>query len=194
MGQKIPKLIKILREWLRGVSRDAIAINNQIGYGSVSKIIKAIKDKEIPDIDLLREIALTLKRQNLDVVDFASSMRLRNILNSLDLSEERVERFLEHLSIFFYKSDDRNVEKFLIQLELVHKIAINLDVSIFDMPEKIKKLEAEVTNLEHEKSILEQIHDQKSKEINFIVKQLNELGFFLRRRSDGVNPLEDRYN
>ena len=196
MGKKIPKQIKIkvLGEWLSGVLRDAIAIDNQIGHGSVSKIIKAIQNVEIPDIDLLREVALTLKRQNLDVIDFANSMRLKNMLDNLGLSEEHIEKFLEHLSVLFYKSDDRNVEKFLIQLELVYKIAINLDVSIFDMPKKIRKLEAEVTKLEHEKSILEQIHDQKSNEINFIVKQLTSMGFFLRGASDAVVPPEDRYN
>ena len=195
MGNTIPKEIKIkvLRDWLRGVSRDTIAINNQISYGSVSKILKAIKNREIPDIDLLREVALTLKRQNLNIVDFASSMRLKKMLDNLGLSEERTGKFLEHLSVLFFKSDDRNVEKFLLQLELVYKIGINLDVSIFDMPKKIRKLEAEVTKLEHEKSILEQLHEQKSKEINFIVKQMADLGFFLRSHSGNVDPIEDRY-
>ena len=70
----------------------------------------------------------------------------------------------------------------MLQLELVYKIAINLDVSIFDMPKKIRKLEAEVAKLEHEKSILEQLHEQKRNEITFIVKQLADMGFFLRRR------------
>ena len=184
MGNKIPKEIKIkvLRDWLRGVSRDTIANNNQISYGSVSKILKAIKNKEISDIDLHREVALTLKRQNLDVAEFASSIRLKKMLDNLGYSEERTEKFLEHLSVFFFKSDDRNAEKFLLQLELVYKIAINLDVSIFDMPKKIRKLEAEVTKLEHEKSILEQLHEQKRNEITFIVKQLADMGFFLRRR------------
>ena len=105
MGNKIPKEIKIkvLRDWLRGVSRDTIANNNQISYGSVSKILKAIKNKEISDIDLLREVALTLKRQNLDVAEFASSIRLKKMLDNLGYSEERTEKFLEHLSVFFLK-------------------------------------------------------------------------------------------
>ena len=184
MGTKIPKEIKVkvLRDWLRAVSRDAIAINNQISYGSVSEIIKAIKNKEIPDIDLLREVALSLKRQNLNVVDFANSLRLKKMLDNLGLSEEWTEKFLEHLSVFFFKSDNRAMEKFLVQLELVYKIATNLDISIFDMPKKIRKMEAEITKLEHEKSILEQLHEQKRNEIDFIVRQLADMGFFLRRR------------
>ena len=195
MGRKIPKQIKInvLREWLRAVSRDTIANNNQISSGSVSRIIQEFGNKVIPDIDLLREMALTLKRQNLDVVDFASSIRLRRHLDNHGFSEEQIEKFLEHLSIFFYKSDDRNVEKFLVQLELVYEVAINLDVSIFDMPEKIKKMKTEITKLELEKCRLGQLLDQKRKEITVIVNQLEDFGFFLRKHSDGIVPLEDQY-
>jgi hypothetical protein len=195
MGLKIPKEIKIkvLREWLRAVPRDTIAINSQISSGSVSRIIKEVQNKAIPDIYLLREVVLTLKRQNLDVVDFAGSIRLKKQLDNHGFSEERIEKFLEHLSVFFYKNDDRNIEKFLLQLELVYEMTLNLDVSIFDMPEKIKMMESQIAALEHEKSKLEQIVDQKKKEAAFIVKQFNDLGFFLKSNSDGTVPLEDRY-
>ena len=91
------------------------------------------------------------------------------MLDNLGLSEERTEKFLEHLSVFFFKSDDRNVEKFLLQLELVHKIAINLDVSIFDMPKKIKKLEIRIQLAYHmpsyqiqEKHKINQYYQEKS--------------------------------
>ncbi len=114
MGGRIPSLIKIevIRKWLNGVSRDNIAINNNIAAGSVSNIIQEFKNKEVPDIDLLREVSIALKRQDMDLIHFASSMRLRKMLDNLEVSEERIEKFLEHLCVFFYKNDDRSVEKF----------------------------------------------------------------------------------
>jgi len=60
MGTRIPHLlkIKVLNHWLDGMSRDNIAINHQIASGSVSSIIQEFESTEIPDIDLLREVAL----------------------------------------------------------------------------------------------------------------------------------------
>ena len=189
MGKRIPPQlkIKVLREWLRGISRDAIASNNQIGYGSVSNIIEAIKDKEILDIDLLREVALALKKKNLDVVDFADSLRLKNILDNLGLSEEHIEKLLEHLSVLIYKRDDKNVEKFLIQLELVYEMAIKFEVSIFAMPKKIEEMKAKIANLEHKESIVGQRLDQKRKEITLITKQLSDMGYVLWSTSQGLD-------
>lgn len=65
MGGRNPSLIKIdvLRKWLNGMSRDNIAINNKMAKGSVSNIIQEFKNQEIPDIDLLREVAIALKTQ-----------------------------------------------------------------------------------------------------------------------------------
>jgi hypothetical protein len=114
MGARIPQLVKIkvLNQWLNGISRDDIAINNKISGGAVSNIIQDFKNENIPDIALLREVAVRLKRQNLDLTQFARSMRLRKMLDNLELPEDRIEKFLEHLCIFFYKHDDKNVENF----------------------------------------------------------------------------------
>ena len=68
MGKKIPQKVKIdvIRDWLNGLSRDNIATNNHISQGSVSNIIDAIKTQGIPDIDLLRAVAVELKKEGLD--------------------------------------------------------------------------------------------------------------------------------
>ena len=103
------------------------------------------------------------------------------MLDNLHLPEDRVEKFLEYLPVFFYKNDDRDMEKFLKQLELVHEMTLNLDVSIFDMPLEIDTLKKEIADLKIEKSILEQQVDQKRSEFNMIIKQMNDLGFSLRK-------------
>ena len=70
------------------------------------------------------------------------------MLDNLHLPEERVEKLLEYLPVFFYKNDDRDIEKFLMQLEFVHEMTTSLDVSIFDMPKEIERLKKEITDLE----------------------------------------------
>ncbi len=63
MGNRIPHHIKtkVLREWLQGISRDKIALDNNISEGSVTGIIQQAKINT-PDMDLLREIALGIKK------------------------------------------------------------------------------------------------------------------------------------
>ncbi len=68
MKPKVPKSIRerVLKQWLQGMSRDEIAKYNDIGAGTVSAIIKDAK-QEISDIDLLREVALVIKNDDLDL-------------------------------------------------------------------------------------------------------------------------------
>src|SRR5919199_2199444 len=100
MRPKVPKSIRerVIKQWLLGMSRDQIAKDNGIGTGTVSAIIKDAK-QEIPDIDLLREVALVLKKEDLDLSLFASSIRLQKRLDEMDLNEDQIESLIE-LSIF----------------------------------------------------------------------------------------------
>ncbi len=65
MKPKVPKSIRerVIKQWLLGMSRDQIAKDNDIGTGTVSAIIKDTEQKDVPDIDLLREVALVLKNE-----------------------------------------------------------------------------------------------------------------------------------
>jgi hypothetical protein len=96
MKPKVPKSIKqrVIKQWLQGMSRDEIAKDNDIGAGTVSAIIKDAKE-EIPDIDLLREAALILKKNDFDLSVFACSIRVKNKLNGMDLNEDQIESFIE---------------------------------------------------------------------------------------------------
>ena len=106
MGGKIPVSIrrKVLRQWLEGYIRLQIARDNQIGTGTVSEIIKETKatDGEA-QIDLLRETAVMLRRQGLEISFFAQSIRLTRILNGVGLTEEQLEDFASHLSVHCFK-------------------------------------------------------------------------------------------
>ena len=90
METKVPKSIKqqVIRQWLQGISRDQIAKDNDIGAGTVSAIIKDIRQNDIPDIDLLREVALLLKNEDLDLLLLASSIRIKKKADDMDLSKD----------------------------------------------------------------------------------------------------------
>lgn len=65
---KIPKSIRelVIKQWLQDASRDQIARGNDIGSGTVISIVKERK-ADISDIDLLREVSLVLKKEELDL-------------------------------------------------------------------------------------------------------------------------------
>jgi hypothetical protein len=61
--------IRVLRDWVSGLSRSKIASSNNIGQGSVTNIIQQAKG-DIPDIDLLREVAVAVRKTGLDLSYF----------------------------------------------------------------------------------------------------------------------------
>jgi hypothetical protein len=71
--------LEVIRNWLQGKTRDQIAYEVHIGAGTVSGIIKEYRSGDL-DADLLREVALNLKNTGLDILSFASLVRLRAIL------------------------------------------------------------------------------------------------------------------
>ena len=92
MPAKIPKPIReqVIKQWLQGMSRDEIAKYNDIGAGTISAIIKDAK-QEIFDIDLHREVALVLKKHGLDLSVLASSIRIKNKLDEMGVSKDKID-------------------------------------------------------------------------------------------------------
>jgi hypothetical protein len=81
MGGNIPRAIKVdvIREWLRGKSRDQIAKQVGIGAGTVSSIIQECRQNDT-EFDLLRQVALELKNHGESIDSFAPLVRLREVL------------------------------------------------------------------------------------------------------------------
>ena len=94
MGSRIPNPIRnrVAQQWVTGVSRDIIAKDNQIGTGTVSTIIHGFKDDGFI-FDPLREAALLLKKEGLDITLLPSSVRLRRRLEERGLNRN-ADRFL----------------------------------------------------------------------------------------------------
>jgi hypothetical protein len=86
MGGKIPRPIRIqvIRAWLEGKSRDKIAQELEISTGVVSNIIQDFR-KDDPQFDLLKEVAVKIKNQNMDVESFAPLVRIYEVLREKEL-------------------------------------------------------------------------------------------------------------
>jgi hypothetical protein len=121
---------KTLDDWLSGLSRGEIALANQKSQGSVSAILKELRT-EVPDLDLMRELAVILNKENLTILDLSHALRIHTRLNKLGKSLELAEHILEKIHIHCFV-DCIEVKYFfelmLKQLEMVK----SLDVSVFE--------------------------------------------------------------
>ena len=191
MGIQTPYSVKlkVIEGWVQGISRDKIALDNDIGAGTVTGIIQQSKTN-IPDLDLMRELALKLKKENLDLNCFTSAVRLKKVLDRLDISEVNVESFLEEINIHCFK---KNIDKkeFILKIDEVWKIANNLDVSIFNIPIHIQKLTKDLAELEKETMIKERQIKQKTEEYNITIDTLKEYQLN-KPLVDKINTLESK--
>jgi hypothetical protein len=148
LGKEIPHAIKVrvLRGWLRGISRDSIAIENKIGYGSVSAIIDKFR-LQIADMDLLRAVSIELRKKDLDLYQLGASMRLKRKLDKINLPEEQIENVLEQMSIHCFQ-EDTDIGQFFVQIDKVTQVSNILGISIFDIPEIIEKEKRELARLD----------------------------------------------
>jgi hypothetical protein len=150
MGHRIPPTLKkkVIQEWLLAYSRDEIAVNNNISSGAVTSIIKQFKG-DIPDIDLLRETALLLKKGNLDLNHFVPSIRLKNMLDKLGFSEEMVESLLEDIETHCFRNQ-MDEKEFVSKIDEVSKLVDSLEISINEIPSYIDQKRGESENLDVE--------------------------------------------
>ncbi len=191
MGSQTPRSIKakVLEEWLQGLPRDYIAKINHISAGTVTNIIQQSKIT-IPDADLLRSLASNLRKDQLSISDFTDSVRLQNVLNRIGLSIEKVETFLEEISIHCFRRQIDEKE-FVTMIDGLSAVLNELDMDVYD-------LQMHVENKQKQSDILDKrIHErenqlkQKVKEYNVSV---NELERYRRSKSllDKTTELKTR--
>jgi hypothetical protein len=97
MASAIDALIKrkVIQQWLSGDSRPKIAIDNNIGQGTVSGIVSEFKiSLDNSEFDSARELALAAKKQGLNLADLAANARLYNYFRSSGASEYEIESFI----------------------------------------------------------------------------------------------------
>jgi transcriptional regulator with XRE-family HTH domain len=188
---KIPRSIRerVIKQWLQGMSRDQIAKDNDIGAGTVSAIIKDAK-QENPDIDLLREVAVVLKKNDLDLSILSSSIRIKNKLDEMGLNEDQIESFIENVIIYCFKRG-LTAEKFLNVVNKVRALSDNLKMPLDQLPNHImqQQLELEQVKGETEDAKLKQF--QALRHYNVTMDDLEE---YRRNKAliDRIKQLENQ--
>jgi hypothetical protein len=103
MGGIIPRNVKtrVIRQWLSGLTRQKIAEENDIGDGTVTGIIQeARRQEEYNDIDLLREVALRLKEEELELPLIGFAIRLERIMEEGDIKEDQIESIIQDIATY----------------------------------------------------------------------------------------------
>lgn len=96
MGSRTPRRIEenILIFWLSGLPRKEVAEKAGVSVGTVLKVVKEAKTIK-PDIDLMRGLAVTIRKKewNLDIL--SSAVRHRNMLYRLSLTDEQIDDLID---------------------------------------------------------------------------------------------------
>ena len=166
MGSKTPPSIKkeVIRLWLKGIPRDQIANEVGIGAGTVSCIIKECRQND-PDFDLLREVAVIIKNEGMDLNFVSSSIRLKRELEVNGLNEEQIESLIEKIQVHCFKRG-LDVGEFINRIFKISNISNNLDVPIDGLPEYVSQKKEELYGIIGKVSDLESEKEDLLKEKN----------------------------
>ncbi|CAN5825199.1 hypothetical protein BH23THE1_BH23THE1_00560 [soil metagenome] len=150
MGKRIPNEIKnkVLDGWLFGIPSNMIATGNGIGYGSVFRIMESFKSK-IPDLDLLRAVAVMIKQEGLSLNDVASGIRIKIFLEQMGSSEIEMESLLKEIDIHSFKTN-QTFSDFVKEIHEVHTFASGHGISIHQVYDYVEHQKKELRTLQIE--------------------------------------------
>lgn len=135
--------------WLKGVSRDQIASNLGIGGGSVSRIIADFKKTDIPDIDLLRQVAIKIKNEGFLLTEVASGINLSNFLKRMGSSVEDMEPLFSMMEIYCFKTE-QDFHNFIDVVKKIQDFEVDFGISIHEIPDLLERKKQELNELENE--------------------------------------------
>ena len=162
MGGRIPDSIRLqaIRKWLEGESRDKIARELQRSQGAVSDIIKDAA-KNDPQYPLLREVAVKIKNQGMDIESFAPLVRLRAILRdkgvltgstgneNLELMQDRFEASVVIMEEFLFHKG-LSIEDFFSLVTNMYNLADKVGVQLNEFPAYVEELKVNIDVLRKE--------------------------------------------
>ena len=186
MGGKIPRPIRlqVIRAWLEGKSRDKINQELQKSTGAVSGIIKDFR-RDDPQFDLLREVAVKIKNQNMDIQSFAPLVRVYEVLRekglltgitgqeSLELMQERLEAIIVALEVFCFKGE-LSIEDFVSLVTNMYNTADKLGISLDRLPAYVTELIDRFDAIKKEIDQMEAKKQQALKDYNITLELLQE--------------------
>ena len=162
----VPASIKnnVIQQWLDGILRDEIGSNNGISVGMISAIVNEARS-QIRDLDLMREVALNLRKTGLDLNSFGRTVRLQNRLNRLGISEELAESTVEKLHVHCF-TKNLEIPEFLSRIDyligLSNRVNVpidHLDKYIFEKVDQLERLDVDILKMAKERNDLASVYN-----------------------------------
>ncbi len=176
MGGNIPVKTKhkVLKLWLSGVARKKIAEKVGIGEGTVTSIVQDAKEN-IPDVDLLHEVATKITRNNWDINIFSSGIRHRKILYKKGLTDDQIDSLIENVDEHCFKRKIR-VERFVNLVQEVGETLLKYNCSINELPGLTAEKQVELFKLEQTIGSLKSARLELLSENELTEKDINDYG------------------
>ncbi len=173
---------KVIQQWLSGDLRPKIAIDNNIGEGTVGSIVNYFKiGLDAAEFDSARELALEVRKQGLTMNELSSHVRLYNFIKSSGTTEEDIESFINNINY-----GDVSPEKAVEYVNQLFAVSKEQSIPLDQVPNYIKQ------KLEEKKKIDDQIKEAdailQSKNVSIetinehvkLNQKLNEYNFLFR--------------
>jgi hypothetical protein len=157
---------RVIQLWLSGEARDKIAIDNNIGSGTVSSIVNNYKiGLENLDFASFRELMVEAKKQGLTPSDLASHVRLNNYLVKSGAAEQEVESFVTNVNSGYIP-----LGKAIELINQIYEISKSQSVSPDQLPDYIKQKLVEKQRIDDDIQQADAILQSK----NVAVEAINE--------------------
>src|SRR5919204_6978175 len=136
MPAPINEIVKrrVVQQWLVGEARDKIAIDNDIGSGTVSSIVNNYKiGLDHLDFASFRELMVEAKKEGLTPSDLASHVRLNNYLVKSGAAEDEIESFIVNIS-----TSNLPPEKVIQYVDQLYDVSKKESIPIHEVPTHIE--------------------------------------------------------
>jgi hypothetical protein len=162
----------VIYEWLRGNSRDRIAVIYNISTGAVTNIINEWRNNIGAYIaEDLRELSVSLKKANITPVQCSTGFRVAKIMERLGITEDQFESFMSGVYDRCQKLElgPDQIEKYLMETINISKIVFPSQIpnyintkktEIEELQKQIESRQETISKLNNEVSILKE--NQKS--------------------------------
>jgi hypothetical protein len=162
----------VIYEWLRGNSRDRIAVIYNISTGAVTNIINEWRNNIGAYIaEDLRELSVSLKKANITPVQCSTGFRVAKIMERLGITEDQFESFMSDVYDRCQKLElgPDQIEKYLMETINISKIVFPSQIpnyintkktEIEELQKQIESRQETISKLNNEVSILKE--NQKS--------------------------------
>jgi hypothetical protein len=157
---------RVVQQWLCGESRTKIAIDNNIGEGTVSSIVSEFKiGLDNAEFDSARELALVAKKQGLNLSELSSNFRLHYFIRKSGAAEDKIESFITNVNSGYIP-----LGKAIELINQIYEISKSESVAPDQLPDYVKQ------KLEEKQKIDEQIKEADAilQTKNVKIKTINE--------------------